>query len=60
VALKNGVNAPDAYKGEMRNKNRIGLDNAGSKELWDTDPPDDSLEVQGYTCSGSPVCYIAK
>ena len=45
VALKNGINAPGAYQGTVRNKDRIGLDNAGYKELWDADHPDDPLEV---------------
>lgn len=43
--LKKGINAPDAYTGEVANKSRIGLDNDGYKELWDADHPDDPLEV---------------
>jgi nucleoid DNA-binding protein len=43
--LKKGINAPDGYKGRMANKNRIGLDNAGYKELWDADHSDDPLDV---------------
>ncbi len=43
--LKRGINAPDAYTGEVANKSRIGLDNDGYKELWDADHPDDPLEV---------------
>jgi len=31
--LKKDINAPDAYTGEVSNKNRIGLDNDGYKEL---------------------------
>ena len=45
MALKKGSNAPDAYKGEVLNKGRIGLDNEGYKALWDADHPDDPLEI---------------
>lgn len=45
MGLKKGINAPGAYTGEVSNKNRIGLDNDGYKELWDADHPDDPLEV---------------
>ena len=44
-ALKKGLNAPDAYKGKLANKANIGLDNAGYKELWDAEHPEDPLEV---------------
>jgi nucleoid DNA-binding protein len=47
MAIKNGINAPDAYVGRMVNKNHIGLDNQGFKELWDTDHPGDPLELNG-------------
>lgn len=43
--LKKRVNAGDAYSGTVNNKNRIGLDNAGYKELWDADHADDPLEI---------------
>ncbi len=43
--LKKRINAPDAYTGRMHNKGRIGLDNAGYKELWDADHQDDPLGV---------------
>jgi nucleoid DNA-binding protein len=43
--LKKGINAGDAYKGRVTNKNRIGLDNAGYKALWDADHAGDPLEV---------------
>jgi len=45
MALKNGINTTNAYTGDITNKNRIGLDNAGYKELWDADHPDDPLEI---------------
>ena len=31
--------------GRMDNKGRIGLDNAGYKELWNADHADDPLEI---------------
>ena len=43
--LKKSINAPDAYIGELANKNRIDLDNVSYKELWDADHPDDPLEI---------------
>ena len=45
TALKNGINAPGDYTGQMHNKSRIGLDSAGYKELWDADHLDDPLEI---------------
>ena len=45
AGLKKRLNAPDAYTGTLLNKNRIGLDNAGYKELWDADHPDDPLDI---------------
>jgi len=45
AGLKKRINAGDAYSGQMINKNRIGLDNAGYKELWDADHADDPLDV---------------
>lgn len=45
TSLKNSINAPGAYAGRMANRGRIGLDNAGYKELWDADHPDDPLDV---------------
>ena len=44
-ALKNGINAPGAYSGEIINKANVGLDNAAYKEKWDADNPDDPLEI---------------
>jgi len=44
-ALRKGSNAPDAYKGEIKNAECIGLDNAGYEALWDPDHPDDPLEI---------------
>lgn len=45
AALKNGINAPGAYKGTVQNKGHIGLDDAGYKELWDAEHADDPLEI---------------
>ena len=44
-ALKRSINNLDTYTGRIKNKQRINLDNAGYKELWDADHPDDPLEV---------------
>jgi hypothetical protein len=44
-ALKKGSNAPDAYKGKIVNREHIGLDDAGYKELWDPDHLDDPLDI---------------
>lgn len=35
VALKNGINAPGAYSGQVYNRDRVGLDNAGYKDPLD-------------------------
>ncbi len=43
--LKNGINAPGAYTGRILNKSRIGLDDQGYKDLWDTDHPDKPLKI---------------
>ena len=45
TGLKKGINAPDAYTGRVANKDRIGLDNAGYKALWDPEHPQDPLDV---------------
>ncbi len=45
MALKKGINAPGTFTGSVKNKDAIGLDNAGYKELWDADHPDDPLEI---------------
>jgi hypothetical protein len=45
IALKNGLNAPGAYKGQVIHRSNIGLDNADYKQLWDADHPTDLLEV---------------
>ena len=44
-ALRGGINAPNAYTGTIQNKGRAGLDNAGYKELWDEEHPDDPLDI---------------
>jgi nucleoid DNA-binding protein len=43
--LRNGINAPSAYRGAIANKAHIGLENDKFKQLWDTDHPDDPLEL---------------
>jgi hypothetical protein len=45
AALKKRIDAPGAYTGKVRNKNRAGLDNAGYKQLWDADHPGNPLEI---------------
>ena len=45
MALKNGINSPGNYQGELLNKERIGLSNEEYKTLWDADHPGDPLEV---------------
>jgi hypothetical protein len=45
VALVKALNAPGTYRGEMANRARIGLDDAGYKALWDGVHPEDPLEV---------------
>jgi len=45
VALKKGSNAPEAYKGAIDNRERIGLNDAGYKEIWDAAHPDDPLII---------------
>lgn len=45
VQLKKRSNEEGAYTGRIINEERIGLDNAGYKELWDADHPNDPLEI---------------
>lgn len=44
-ALKNGLNAANAYHGRMVNKANIGISNEDLKAAWDADNPDDLLEL---------------
>ena len=45
VSLKNALNAPGAYLGEIINKENIGKTNAEFKALWDAEHPTDLLEL---------------
>ncbi len=45
TALKSGINAQNAYRGGMKNRTNIGMDNQRLKELWDADHPEDLLEL---------------
>lgn len=45
MALKNGINSPNAVRAVIRNKNRIGISNEAYKELWDTEFPEDPLVI---------------
>lgn len=47
VELKKGINSPGAYTGKIANKAAIGLPNEDFKLLWDTDHPEDPLELNG-------------
>ncbi len=43
--LLRAMNAPGTYRGEIRNRSRIGLDDAGYKSLWDAAHPEDPMEL---------------
>lgn len=45
--IRHGLNTNGGFRGEIRNRTRIGLDPAGYKTLWDADHPDDPLELPG-------------
>ena len=45
MALKNGINTPNAYEGVVKNSERIGLTKEQYKELWDSEHPEDPLEI---------------
>jgi len=44
-ALKSGINAQNAYRGGLKNRANIGIDNQRLKELWDAEHPEDLLEL---------------
>ncbi|NOH04860.1 MAG: hypothetical protein HND47_24280 [Chloroflexi bacterium] len=44
-ALKKGINSTDAYEGEIKNRERIGWTRQQYKELWDSEHPQDPLEI---------------
>ena len=44
-ALKSGINAQNAYRGGMKNRANIRMDNQRLKELWDAEHPEDPLEL---------------
>jgi len=46
TSLRKRITAPHAYSDRMDNKGRIGLDNACYNEFWNTNHPDDPLNVQ--------------
>ena len=43
--LRKGINADDAFYGEVINRANIGLDDETYKTLWDAEHPEDPLEV---------------
>lgn len=45
MSLKNGLNAPGAYQGEIKNKENIGKSNADYKAMWDAAHPTDLLDL---------------
>ncbi|MER2511483.1 MAG: hypothetical protein ABTQ25_03520 [Nitrosomonas ureae] len=46
MELKNGMNVPDGYSGEVKNKANIGITNERLKELWDAAHPEDPLVIE--------------
>jgi nucleoid DNA-binding protein len=44
-ALKNQLNAADAFTGEIKNQGNIGIDDDAYRALWDADHPDDPIEI---------------
>jgi hypothetical protein len=46
TALKSGINMPNGYRGDMKNKANIAMDNQRLKELWDAEHPNDPLELK--------------
>ena len=45
MALKKGINNHGGYRGIVQNKARAGLTNEELKQLWDTDHPEDPLNI---------------
>lgn len=45
VELKNGINTPGAYQGDVKNSEHIGWTKEQYKELWDSEHPQDPLEI---------------
>jgi len=43
--LKRAINVAGRYEGRMKLEGNIGITNEALKELWDTDHPDDLLEI---------------
>ena len=45
MELKNGINTPSAYEGEVANKERIGWTNQQYKAIWDLNHASDPLVI---------------
>jgi len=45
VALKRRMNTRNFFRGDIKNAENIGADNARLKELWDAEFPADPLEI---------------
>lgn len=46
MELKNGINVPNGYSGEVSNRANIGITNERLKELWDAAHPEDPLVIE--------------
>jgi hypothetical protein len=44
-ALKDGLNAKDFFRGEIKNRENLKIGNEKLKLLWDAEHPDDPLEL---------------
>jgi hypothetical protein len=43
--LVKGINGDAGFTGRVTNRDNIGLDNDGLKDMWDAEHPDDPLEL---------------
>jgi hypothetical protein len=43
--LRKGINVEDGYSGPIENRQNIGLDNEALKARWDSEYPDDPLQL---------------
>ena len=46
MEVKNGLNVPNGYSGEVKNKAHVGITNEHLKELWDAAHPADPLVIE--------------
>ena len=45
IGLKNGLNSPGTYTGQIMRKDRIGFTDQQYKDIWDNEHPSDLLEI---------------